>query len=154
MTTRLIKSSGGFSLIELAIALVIISILAVFVYPSYLEQVKKGRRADAKIALVELAQLQEDYYADNNKYAENFSTLLRLTNPGDEVHGFKLHEDKVNILSKDEYYVISYDAASTLSSFILQARPSVDKSQTSDEHCSWFKIEATGRKTAKNDDCW
>ena len=59
----------GFTLIELMIALAIAAILASVAYPSYLSQVAKGRRADGKQALLELAQKLERFYTERGTYA-------------------------------------------------------------------------------------
>ena len=59
----------GFTLIELMIALTVGAILASVAYPSYLSQVAKGRRADGKQALVELAQKLERFYTERGTYA-------------------------------------------------------------------------------------
>ena len=59
----------GFTLIELMIALAVAAILASVAYPSYLSQVAKGRRADGKQALVELAQRLERLYTERGTYA-------------------------------------------------------------------------------------
>jgi prepilin-type N-terminal cleavage/methylation domain-containing protein len=60
--------SGGFTLIELMIVVVVIGILAAIAYPSYQEHVRKARRADAQTALLELAQFMERHYTANGKY--------------------------------------------------------------------------------------
>jgi type IV pilus assembly protein PilE len=63
------RRTPGFTLIELLIALAIAAILAAVAYPSYLSQVAKGRRADGKQALVELAQRLERFYTERGTYA-------------------------------------------------------------------------------------
>ena len=59
---------GGFTLIELMIVVAVVAILASIAVPSYQEQIRKSRRAQAKADLVEYAQLAERYFTVNNTY--------------------------------------------------------------------------------------
>ncbi|MBE5314215.1 MAG: type IV pilin protein [Xanthomonadales bacterium] len=58
----------GFTLIELVIVLLVISILVALGYPSYQEQIRKSRRAQVKADMMELAQLAERWYTTNTTY--------------------------------------------------------------------------------------
>jgi len=60
--------SRGFTLIELMIAVAVVGLLSALAYPSYQQQVAKGRRADAKQALLELAQKMERFYTERGTY--------------------------------------------------------------------------------------
>lgn len=61
----------GFTLIELMIAMVVIAILAAVGYPSYLDYVARGKRAEGKGALLRAAQQMERFYSVNNCYPSN-----------------------------------------------------------------------------------
>jgi type IV pilus assembly protein PilE len=61
----------GFTLIELMIAMVVIAILAAVGYPSYLDYVARGKRAEGKGALLRAAQQLERFYSVNNCYPSN-----------------------------------------------------------------------------------
>ncbi len=63
-----LKRNGGFTLIELMIAVVIMATLAAIAYPSYTDHVKKTRRSEAQADLLELASFMERYYTENNNY--------------------------------------------------------------------------------------
>ncbi|MCP3674722.1 MAG: prepilin-type N-terminal cleavage/methylation domain-containing protein, partial [Gammaproteobacteria bacterium] len=63
-----LKSTAGFSLIEVMIVVAIVSILAAIAFPSYQESVAKAKRADAQGALVSLAGVMERFYTENNTY--------------------------------------------------------------------------------------
>jgi type IV pilus assembly protein PilE len=58
----------GFTLIELMIVVAIIGILAAVAFPSYQEFIRKGARAEARSALMSIAQLEERYFTDRGAY--------------------------------------------------------------------------------------
>lgn len=61
--------SGGFSLIELLIAVALVGILAGIAYPAYTSHVQRAHRAEARAVLLEAAQYMERYYSANTSYA-------------------------------------------------------------------------------------
>lgn len=65
---------AGFTLIELMITVVIISILAAIAYPSYTRYVVETRRSDAQIGLTRLGALLEKHYTQCNKYTVTISS--------------------------------------------------------------------------------
>ena len=69
------KKPGGFTLIELMITVVIVAVLASIAYPSYMEHVKKGKRAQAQAFLMDVAQRQQNYLIMNRQYASDLSEL-------------------------------------------------------------------------------
>jgi type IV pilus assembly protein PilE len=63
------RRAKGFTLIELMIVVGVIAILAAIAIPNFLEQSKKGRRAEAMSAVGELQLRQERWRAENPAYA-------------------------------------------------------------------------------------
>ncbi|MGI4777786.1 MAG: type IV pilin protein [Janthinobacterium lividum] len=78
----------GFTLIELMIVVAIVAILAAIAYPSYQESVRKGRRAEARTALLELMQQQERYMTQRGTYLV-FSNASGTTSPPEATTTFK-----------------------------------------------------------------
>ena len=62
------KKNKGFTLIEVMIVVAVIGILAAIAYPSYSEFIRKGKRADAKQALLAAAEAVERFKASNFTY--------------------------------------------------------------------------------------
>ena len=58
----------GFTLIELMIVVAIVGVLGAIAYPSYKNYVLKSRRAEARVALMEVLQQQERYMSQHNTY--------------------------------------------------------------------------------------
>ncbi|MET0718666.1 MAG: type IV pilin protein, partial [Pseudoxanthomonas sp.] len=58
----------GFTLIELMIVVAVVAILAAVSYPSFQDQIRKSRRAQAKADLVEYAAAAERFHTSNNSY--------------------------------------------------------------------------------------
>ena len=64
----------GFSLIETMLALVVVSVLAGVAYPSFVQLLRKARRGDAIMALLDIQQAQERWRAN----APSYGTLEEL----------------------------------------------------------------------------
>lgn len=118
--TRLLKGrrSRGFTLIELMIAVAVIAILAAIAYPSYQDQVRKSRRAQAKADLVEMTQILERYHTVQNTYGTNLASV-----PG-------LYAQSPRNGTAQYSIAISNQAANT---FTLTATPSTTTKQNKDK---------------------
>lgn len=67
------RRSWGFTLIEVMVVVAIVGILAAVAYPAYTDQVRKGRRAEARAALINLLQQQERFMTQTHSYAAPFA---------------------------------------------------------------------------------
>ena len=63
------RARGGFTLIELMVAVAVAGVLAAVAYPGYQLHVIRAKRTEAQVALQALMQQQERYFTQNNRYA-------------------------------------------------------------------------------------
>jgi len=137
------RRCAGFTLIELMIVVAVISILAAIALPSYQDSVRKSRRADAKAALVQLAQFMERNFSLSQRYdLDSAGTAIALP----------FTESPVDSGSK--FYDLSLSAASlTATTYTLTATPK--NGQTVDV-CGSLTIDNAGSKgtSSSRTDCW
>lgn len=69
------RRTAGFTLVELAIAIVIIAVLAAIALPSFMDSIRKSRRSEAFTALSALQQAQERWRSNNAMYTTTLSNL-------------------------------------------------------------------------------
>lgn len=130
----------GFTLIEVMIALAVVGLLSALAYPSYQQQVAKGRRTDAKQSLLELSQRMERFYTERGTYV---GAVLGSTGLYPNV-------------SSGGYYSLSI-STQTLDGFTVRATPR--GSQVGDA-CASFLYNQLGDQTVSNDatmtavKCW
>jgi type IV pilus assembly protein PilE len=73
MTLR--HSSGGFTLIELMVVIVIVAVLLAIALPAYQAQVIRGHRAAAKAEMLDIANRQQQFLLSDRAYV-NKATLV------------------------------------------------------------------------------
>ena len=130
------RLSNGFTLIELMIVVAIVAILASIAYPSYQEQVAKGRRADAKSVLLQSQQWLERFYSENYRYDRNAA--------GTDVNNNTLFPSKFSKSPVEGAAVYNITVTASQTNYTLTAAPTA--SMTSDR-CGSFVMFQTGRKT-------
>lgn len=65
----LVRTMRGVTLIELLVVVAIMGIIAAIAFPSYQDYIARGKRAEAKAALLENAQFLEQYFITNGFYS-------------------------------------------------------------------------------------
>jgi type IV pilus assembly protein PilE len=133
---RAIRPVAGFTLIELMVVVAIVAILAAVAFPSYREQVRKSRRAQAKADLIELTQNLERFRTVNNTYAGIALPFNQSPRAG------------------TSHYALTV-SGNTANAFLLTATPA---GAQADDRCGTLTVNQAGVKTesgsADYDDCW
>lgn len=145
---RLARRCRGFTLIELMIAVAVVSILTAIAIPSYTNSVRKSRRADAKTALLDLAARQERYFTLNNLYTDGVTVPNSL--------GYTLPANLGNGANPDYVLSVVTPNPGTGPAFLLQAVPQGD--QVNDA-CGTYTLDNFGNQsnnggTAPYTGCW
>lgn len=137
------RSSHGFTLIELMVVVVIVAILMGIALPSYQDSVRKARRSDAMSALMDAANRQEQVMLDLNSYSSTMAGLgMSATSPEGD-------------------YTIAITtptvACPITTCYVLTATPVAGSQQADDVKCDVFTLRSTGAKTASGtlgSECW
>lgn len=125
--------ASGFSLVELLIAMVVLTILAAIAVPTYNESVRKSRRAEAFTALATLQQAQERWRNNQAAYASSLTGA-----PADDPPGLGLPGE-----TPGGYYTVSIDAADA-TGYTATAYGKDDTSQAQDASCRALRVRMTG----------
>lgn len=73
------RRSRGFTLTELMITVAVVAILVAIGYPTYQGQLRKGNRAAAQSAMLQIADKQAQYLLDARNYAVGPTALADLS---------------------------------------------------------------------------
>ncbi len=128
------NSSHGFTLIELMIVVAVVGILAAIAYPSYIEYITKSGRSEGVAAVMNVANLQEQYYLDNRVYATDMTKLGLAANPFVTEHG-------------------NYSVASAGTSSFTITATATGSQASRDSTCATITMSSTGVK-GPSAECW
>jgi len=144
----------GFTLIEIMIVVAIVAILFAIMIPSYREYIARGKRAEAKAAVMDVAQWLERQYTVSRSY-------LKTGNGGDiddealaaQLGKFPKVTDNYTITFGDET-AESKDATAAV--FSLRLTP---KGSMANDKCGSFVLKHTGERLVTGEgatpaNCW
>jgi len=123
------NKQSGFSLIELMITVIVLTIVTSIALPSYQEHVKRSHRVDATSALLRVAQEQEKFYIQNNGYTTDLADL--------NIDG-----------TIEDYYSLTISSNDLTQDFLASATAKSGGPQEGDGKCQTFTLDSTGEQTA------
>jgi type IV pilus assembly protein PilE len=145
-------ASHGHTLADLLVALAIVALLATVAVPSYRAQLERGRRAEARAALLAIAAAQEAHYLECRRYA---SSLDAGSAPSCDPPRLRLPATTAD----GAYSIEVIDADASGWSARATARPS--GLQARDRRCREIGLDSAGHRTARDADglstdreCW
>jgi len=145
----------GFTLVEIMVVLAIVMTLAAIAMPSYTENIKQSKRAEAKAQLLEAAQFMQRFYSQNDSYATKRGDSSNVAIPD------ALARVPRTAAAGSQNYTISFATPGpTTATFILQAAPRVGGSMAGDK-CGTFTLTQAGQRGVSGnaagttaDSCW
>lgn len=133
-----LRGVAGFTLIELMIVVAVVAILAAIAVPSYQEQIRKSRRAQAKADVVEYIQMAERYFTVNNTYV-----------------GFAL---PVAVSPREPGATARYNLAATTQNATQYVLAATAQGPQTNDRCGNLSVSNTGLKTESGSatlaECW
>jgi len=151
---------AGFTLIELMIVVVIVTILLSIAVPSYMSEIRQSRRTEAKTALLDLAGREESYFSTGSNYTTAGANL-----------GYAAGFGAGNPIGSGYYYLTVCSPAATnctaalgmpnppaAPSYTIVALPVAGSSQAKDTQCTAFAVDSAGQQyatgTPGSATCW
>jgi len=132
---------AGVTLVELMTVMVMVGILVAIAIPAYSGYRERAWRTEALNAMGLMQTRQENFRLVNNTYTAN---LAALGFPGG--------------CTENCVYTVSFDVAPDTQTYTARFVPTVgggtnDVDQTDDDACSWFTVDARGRRAAETEKC-
>lgn len=157
------RRAGGYTLVEIVVAVAIVGILAAIALPSYRTYVLRANRTVAKTALADVVSRQASYMADTKRYATLFSKLGWTS---DDTLYLDRDGNLKDASSSGSIYAVTLKGGSTASTcpatgsasssaYTVVATPI--NTQTADTQCGAICLSSVGIKSAAGTDasnCW
>ena len=139
------QRARGITLIELMIAVAIISMLSMVAVPAFMDNVRKSKRTDAQTALTRTSTNLERYFSQVGSYTTDATKLGLAVKDG-------------TAFSDDGYYVVKVEAGASGigSSYVVTATAASGGMQAEDTGCTVLTINSLGQRTPNptTSKCW
>ena len=146
----LARCQRGVTLTELLTVVAIISIVAAISYPSYEQFVIRAKRNAGTSMLLQIADLQQQYFMDNKRYA---STLTNLGYSGESI---MISDDGHVVSSGDDKRIYQISLSNTTATtYTLTATPQMRQAEK-DKSCANLTLTHAGEKgqSGSGTNCW
>jgi type IV pilus assembly protein PilE len=147
------RHARGFTLMECLIVATIVGIFASIAYPTYVDAVRKTRRAEARAAMMQLMQQEERFYTQNTRYI----AFSAESTDADE-RKFKWYSGDSAATSAYEIAAAACEDETIRDCIALIAMPGTGRVNTAykDPDCGTLKLTSTGARSATGgaDSCW
>jgi type IV pilus assembly protein PilE len=151
--------SAGFTLIELMVAVVVLTIIVAIAVPSYSNQVRKSHRTEAKTALLDLASREERFLSTNGAYTNDAGQLGYATSTGNTMFqynvGSNYYQVSVCVGANIPTSCSAAQATNTAATYYLVAVP--QGQQAKDTACGSYTLDNTGvqgNSGSSTSGCW
>jgi type IV pilus assembly protein PilE len=139
------QAMSGFTLVELMIVVVVLTMLAAIAIPSYSNQIRKSRRSEAKSALLDLAGREERYMATNGTYTSTPSNLGYSSFSGIGSGYYDIAITNVTAPTAPTATKAGIPATYTLTATVTTLG-----AQNKDTNCLAFQVNSLGQQTSYN----
>ena len=144
------KLQRGMSLLELMVVVAIITIIASVGYPSYMGHITRANRTAAKRFLLQVADRQEQFFANHKRYADH------LTDLGYGANGFMIDDQRAMTAAGagDSIYREQINAVTPVT-YTIAAVPQL-RQAGHDTQCLSLTLTNAGQRgqTGPSTDCW
>ncbi len=140
----------GVTLLELMIVVAIISMIAAFAYPSYMQYVVSTKRTAATSTLVQIADRQQQFFMDNKSYAADLTNLGFASNP------LYVSDNGRSVAAGDGDAVYLFTLANVAATTYTAIAAPLGGQLSRDTECGTMTLNQSGARDALGggDDCW
>ncbi|MGO9931866.1 MAG: type IV pilin protein [Steroidobacteraceae bacterium] len=152
------QNGSGFSLVELLVTMVILSIIVAIAVPNYMSFARQSRRTDAKNALLNLASMEERYFSINNVYTNVPTNLGYNAAAGVSFNVGSGYYQITTLTATAATAPTTAAPAGVPASYTITATPVPGGLQVGDTACTSFTITSGGAQSAtpaaNSTTCW
>ena len=144
------KRQVGVTFVKLMIVIVIIGIIASAAYPLYTQYIVRAKRSTGTGMLLQVADLQQQFFMDNKGYAASLESLGFTSSP------FMMNDQGAVVADADDERIYSIALSNTsATSFTVTAAPQ-EMQASRDTKCGSLTLTHAGAKghSGSGTKCW